>query len=168
LLELLIMRHAKSDWGAGLSSDFERPLAPRGTKAAKRMGKYLTKIEAIPDLILSSPAVRARTTAELANRAGRWNVPMDVVPSFYGGSCADVIEAIRTAGGSAERILVAGHEPTWSDLVSVLTGGSSVSMPTAAVACIGCNGSSWSGLGPGCAELLWHVTPRIIQPRSKG
>ena len=59
--ELLIMRHAKSDWGVGLASDRERPLAPRGVKAAKRMGKFLTKANAAPDLILSSPAVRART-----------------------------------------------------------------------------------------------------------
>jgi len=166
VIELLIMRHAKSDWGIGLSGDRERPLARRGTKAAKRMGKFLTGVEAVPGLILSSPAVRARTTAELANRAGKWGAPMEIVPSFYGGGCADVIEAIRTAGGLAERILVAGHEPTWSDLVSLLTGGSSVSMPTAAVACLRCDGTSWSRLAPGCAELQWLVTPRVVKPVS--
>lgn len=165
MIELLIMRHAKSDWGTGVSSDRERPLARRGTRAAKRMGKFLTGIEAVPDLILSSPAVRARTTADLANRAGRWDAPMEIVPSFYGGSCADVLEAIRTAGISAGRILVAGHEPTWSDLVSVLTGGGSVSMPTAAVACLRFDGTSWSRLGPGCAELQWLVNPRVIKSR---
>ena len=161
--ELLIMRHAKSDWGAGLSSDRERPLAPRGTKAAKWIGKFLTRIGAVPDLILSSPAVRAMTTAELANKSGRWNAPMEIVTPFYGGGWTDVVEGILAAGAGAERILVTGHEPTWSDLVSVLTGGSSVAMPTAAVACIALPGQGWSRLGPGCAELQWHVNPRMLK-----
>ena len=162
--ELLIMRHAKSDWGVGLASDRERPLAPRGVKTAKRMGKFLTKVGAAPDLILSSPAVRARTTAELANKSGKWTAPMEIVPSFYGGDWADVVDAVVAAGDSAERILVTGHEPTWSGLVSVLTGGSLIAMPTAAVACVAVIGSSWARLGPNCAELQWHVTPAMLKP----
>jgi phosphohistidine phosphatase len=161
--ELLIMRHAKSDWGVGLADDRERPLAPRGVKAAKRVGKFLTKVNAAPDLILSSPAVRARTTAELANKAGRWAAPMEIVPSFYGGGWSDVVEGVLAAGESAERILVTGHEPTWSALVSVLTGGSLVAMPTAAIACIAVIGNSWVRLGPNCAELQWHVTPTMLK-----
>ena len=161
--ELLIMRHAKSDWGAGLSSDRERPLAPRGVKAAKRMGRAITKIGAIPDLVLSSPAVRARSTAELASKAGRWGASVEIAPGFYGGMWRDVVEGVRNACGSSDRILVVGHEPTWSDLVSVLTGGSFVAMPTAAVACVAVAGRSWSKLGPDCAELQWHVTPRMIK-----
>lgn len=166
MLELLIMRHAKSDWGIGVGSDVERPLAPRGVKAAKRMGRFLAKIGATPDLVLSSPAVRARTTAELAKRSGRWNAPVEIESSFYGGSCAEVIDIIRSTGDSAGRVLVAGHEPTWSDLVSVLTGGGAVSMPTAAVACIRLDGDAWSRCGPGCGELEWLVTPKVIKPVS--
>ena len=162
--ELLIMRHAKSDWGVGLSSDQERPLASRGIKAAKRIGKFITKVEAAPDLILSSPAVRARTTAELANKAGKWGAPMEIVPSFYGGEWTDVVDGIMAAGNSAGRILITGHEPTWSDLVSILTGGGHVAMPTAALACISIRGNGWSKLGPNCAELQWHVTPRMLKP----
>ena len=164
MTELLIMRHAKSDWGAGLSSDQERPLSPRGVKAAKRMGEFITLVEAAPDLILSSPAVRARTTAELANTAGKWGARLEIVPSFYGGGWNDVVEGIMAEATSAERILVTGHEPTWSDLVSVLTGGGQVAMPTAALACVSLNGKSWSRLGPNCAELQWHVTPRMLKP----
>jgi phosphohistidine phosphatase len=157
------MRHAKSDWGVGLDSDRERPLARRGVKAAKRVGKALTRIGAVPDLILSSPAVRARTTAETANRAGRWNAPIEIVPSFYGGVWTDVVDGLLDHGGPAERILVAGHEPTWSALVAALTGGCLVAMPTAAVACVAVTGSSWARLGPNSAELQWHVTPRMLK-----
>lgn len=162
--ELLIMRHAKSDWGAGLSSDQERPLSPRGVKAAKRMGKFITKVGTVPDLILSSPAVRARTTAELANKAGKWAAPMEIVEAFYGGGLTDVLNGVAAYGSTADRILITGHEPTWSDLVSLLTGGSLVAMPTAAVACISVVGSTWTRLGANCAELQWHITPRMIKP----
>lgn len=162
--ELLIMRHAKSEWGAGLSSDHERPLSPRGVKAAKRMGKFITKVGTVPDLILSSPAVRARTTAELANKAGKWAAPMEIVEAFYGGGLTDVLNGVAAYGSTADRILITGHEPTWSDLVSLLTGGSLVAMPTAAVACISVVGSTWTRLGANCAELQWHITPRMIKP----
>lgn len=162
--ELLIMRHAKSEWGTGLSSDQERPLSPRGVKAAKRMGKFITKVGMMPDLILSSPAVRARTTAELANKAGKWAAPMEIVDAFYGGGLTDVLNGVAAYGSTADRILITGHEPTWSDLVSLLTGGGLVAMPTATVACVSLIGSNWSKLGPKSAELQWHVTPRMIKP----
>ena len=88
---------------------------------------------------------------------------MEIVPSFYGGGWTDVVEGVQSAGDSVERILVTGHEPTWSDLVSVLTGGSLVAMPTAAIACIAVIGNSWARLGPNCAELQWHVTPAMLK-----
>jgi phosphohistidine phosphatase len=157
------MRHAKSDWGAGLSSDVERPLAKRGVKAAKRMGRVLTSMDMAPELVLTSPAVRARTTAELASEAGEWGVPVDIVSSFYGGYWSDVVDGVTAADPSCERIMVVGHEPTWSDLVSVLSGGGQVAMVTAAVACLAINGKSWSRLGPDCAELQWLVTPRMLK-----
>jgi len=162
--DLLIMRHAKSDWGVGLASDRERPLARRGVKDAKRMGKAITKIGAAPDLILSSPAVRAQTTAEVAKKAGRWSAPIVIVPLFDGGSWTDVVDGILTSGADADRILVTGHEPTWSDLVSMLTGGSLFAMPTAAVACLSVIGPTWARLGANCAELQWHLTPAMIKP----
>ena len=167
--ELMALRHAKSSWGEGAMSDRERPLAGQldafrvRMEAAKRMGRMISKLDQVPDLVLSSPAVRALTTAELASKAGRWGREITVVPSFYGGSWTAVAEAVRDRGAGAERVLVVGHEPTWSELVSVLTGGSLVAMPTAGLSCLSILGPSWSGLGPGCAELLWHVTPRMIK-----
>ena len=161
--ELQIMRHAKSEWGVGLSSDQERPLAKQGLKDAKRVGRAITKMDAMPDLILSSPAVRARTTAEAAKKAGRWDAPIEIVSSFYGGDWSDVVEGVLSSGATADRILVAGHEPTWSDLVSVLTGGSLIAMPTAAVACISVIGPTWSRLGASCAELQWHISPKMLK-----
>jgi phosphohistidine phosphatase len=160
--ELLIMRHATAEWGMDVTSDRERPLSQRGVKDAKRAGRAISKIGAVPDLILSSPAVRARTTAEWAARAGRWKAPIEIVDVFYGGGWADVLNGVIAIAPKAERILVTGHEPTWSELVSVLTGGSLVAMPTAAVACVALANASWSSLAANCAELQWHLTPNVL------
>lgn len=162
-MELLVMRHAKSDWGSGADNDRERPLAPRGVKAARQMGLLLTRIDAAPDLVLSSPAVRARTTAELAAASGDWSAALEIVPGFYGGGWSDVVRGVVAARPAVERILVVGHEPTWSELVAVLSGGGRVAMPTAAVTCLVVDGDGWSRLGPGCAELQWHLTPRMVK-----
>jgi phosphohistidine phosphatase len=164
MIELLIMRHAKSDWGDGVGSDLERPLAPRGVKAAKRTGRLLSRLGAAPELILSSPALRARSTAERAAAGGGWPSSIAIVPEFYGGRCAEVMTAIASFETSVRRILVVGHEPTWSDLVTVLCGGGRVFMPTAAVACLALVGDGWSELGPGRAELMWLVNPRMLKP----
>jgi phosphohistidine phosphatase len=161
--QLLIMRHAKSDWGSEVSGDRDRTLAPRGVKAAKRMGRFLTRIGAVPDLVLSSPAVRALATARVAAEAGKWNAPIEVEPLFYGGGWTDVVSGVVSRGTGNDRILVVGHEPTWSDLVAVLSGGGQVAMPTAAVSNLEILGRAWDKLGPGCAELQWHVTPRMLK-----
>ena len=73
--ELLLMRHAKSDWGSGDEDDRARPLAERGRKAARRLGRFLTAAGQVPALVLSSPAVRALETARLAVAAGGWSCP---------------------------------------------------------------------------------------------
>lgn len=164
MTELIVMRHAKSDWGSAASSDRDRPLAPRGVKAARRMGRFLTAVGSAPDIVLSSPAVRARTTVELAAEAGGWTVPIEIVDAFYGGVWSDVADGVRHLAGDAGRVLVAGHEPTWSDLVSVLVGGAAVAMPTAAAACIDVGHRDWAGIGPNTGELRWLVTPRMLKP----
>ncbi|MFV2074362.1 MAG: histidine phosphatase family protein, partial [Thermoanaerobaculales bacterium] len=91
---LLVMRHAKSDWNAGFSDDHERPLAPRGVKAARRMGRFLTDVEVSPQLVITSTAVRARTTVELATKAGGWSCPIVANPDFYASDPARVLEVV--------------------------------------------------------------------------
>ena len=88
--ELILLRHAKSDWGAGFVTDRDRPLARRGEKAAYAMGRALTLAGKMPDLVISSPAVRAETTARLAAQAGEWPARIDLDERLYGASPVDV------------------------------------------------------------------------------
>jgi phosphohistidine phosphatase len=159
---LLVMRHAKSDWGEGADTDHERPLAPRGVKAARRMGRLLRESGAIPDLVLSSTAVRALTTAELAAKAGAWKCPIVAENALYASDPDRVLEVVARVDDGVRRLLIAGHEPTSSELVRRLTGGV-VRMPTAAVACLDLADGGWAELGPGRCTLRWLVTPKMLE-----
>lgn len=160
---LLVMRHAKSDWGAASNSDHDRVLASRGIKAARRVGRFLTDSGTIPDLVLSSTAVRAITTAELAAEAGEWGCEIVTSRDLYASDPERVIDAIRETRNGVHRLLIAGHEPTWSSLVTWLLGGGRVGMPTAAVACLDMLDGDWIDLAPATCELRWLVTPKSLK-----
>ena len=160
---LLVMRHAKSDWGVASSDDHERTLAPRGIKAARRMGRFLADARVSPQLVITSTAVRARTTVELATEAGNWDCPIVTTPEFYASDFERVLDVIAGTEPEVERVLVAGHEPTWSGLVSLLVGGARVGMSTGAVACLDLPVGGWATIGPSACELRWLVTPRMLK-----
>ncbi len=160
---LLVMRHAKSDWGVASGGDHERVLARRGMKAARKIGRFLTESETTPDLVLSSTAVRALTTVELAAEAGEWGCKIVTSRDLYTGDPETVLEVIREIDNSVDRLLIAGHEPTWSTLVGWLIGGGGVQMPTAAVACLDLPEGGWIDLAPASCELRWLVTPKTLK-----
>ena len=160
---LLVMRHAKSDWGAASDSDHDRVLARRGIKAAREVGRFLTDSGIIPDLVLSSTAVRALTTAKLAEEAGEWGCDIVTSRDLYASDPGCVLDMIRETGTGVQRLLIAGHEPTWSTLVGWLIGGGRVRMPTAAVACLDLPRGDWIDLAPATCELRWLVTPKTLK-----
>ena len=149
------MRHAKSEHPPAVP-DRDRPLSDRGHRSALAVGRAITAYGAVPTTILSSPAVRARTTVELARRAGGWQAPIEIVDGLYGGGVGTVL---RILAGASGRTLVVGHEPTWSMTVETLIGGGSVAMVTAAVACVETAGAP----EPGSGLLRWMIHPRLLE-----
>ena len=160
---LLVMRHAKSDWGATFQSDHDRPLARRGIKAARRIGRFLTDADMAPDLIISSTATRALSTARLATEAGEWTCEIVTTDDLYASSPERVLEVVGGVENSFERLLITGHEPIWSSLVTWLIGGGRVRMPTAAVACLDLPHGDWGDLAPASCELRWFITPKMLK-----
>ena len=160
---LLVMRHAKSDWGATFQSDHDRPLARRGIKAARRIGRFLTDADMAPDLIISSTATRALSTATLATEAGEWTCEIVTTNDLYASSPERVLEVVGGVENSVERLLITGHEPIWSSLVTWLIGGGRVRMPTAAVACLDLPHGDWGDLAPASCELRWFITPKMLK-----
>lgn len=143
MIELLVLRHAKSDWDANYRGDHERPLSKRGEKAARAMGRLLARPRIAPNVAVASTAVRARTTAsrvlnEIA-KAGLEAPSLQLDESLYGAGVDQWLDAAARAlsavGRDHGRVLVASHEPTCSGVVQSLTG-ARVRFPTGAVAWI--------------------------------
>jgi phosphohistidine phosphatase len=160
---LMLLRHGKSDWNVDYDGDHDRPLAPRGIKAAGLIGRYLTAIEQVPDAVLSSSAVRARETVRLAVEAGGWDVSVETTGELYAASPDEVLERVRRFDNAADSLLLAGHEPTWSMLAGALVGDANVRFPTAALARIDLPVSDWSDVAFGRGILTWHVTPKLLK-----
>lgn len=159
---LLLFRHAKSDWNTAVESDHARPLAKRGVVAARVMGQVLTASGQVPDLVVTSLAVRARTTVELACAAGKWTCPVETSDALYDADAASVLQEIRGLPNNATTVLLAGHEPVWSELASFLIGGGTLRFPTAALARIDLDVESWGAVTFDRGELVWLLQPKFF------
>lgn len=166
---VLILRHAKSDWGIPGQADFERPLAKRGLEDAPRMGEVLARFDSTPDKILASPAQRAKQTAQLVAEACGYRKAIQWEESFYGGGSEDMIAALQQLPASVERALLVGHNPTLEETVALLcspqSGGESwaIKIPTAGLVCINFDIADWRELEPGEGVLQWFVIPKLVK-----
>lgn len=157
---LMLLRHAKSDWKADYGHDRERPLNKRGVRSARAVGRFVERYGLAPDLVLTSPAVRAATTADLASEAGSWKSKIVTVPELYGAEPNRVLSVVRGIN-DAERVMVVGHEPTMSGFVGRMTG-SNLRVPTGALASLRLFYSRWADLGWGTAEVELYIRPRLL------
>lgn len=155
---LLLMRHAKSDWEADYEGDHERPLNERGIESARVMGRVLSDEALNPDLIIASTAVRARTTAELAAESGGWDCEIQLDQRLYNTGTDGVVQ-VAGAAPAVDRLMLVGHQPTWSILVTVLTGEQTI-IKTATVAVIEFGIERWDEIAAERGELN-----RVIYPR---
>ncbi|MCH8983982.1 MAG: histidine phosphatase family protein [Acidobacteria bacterium] len=157
---LLLMRHGKSDWGADYQADHERPLNERGVRSSRLMGRLLAGRKMAPQHVISSSALRARTTAELAIEAGGWDCPLVLDTGLYGSGVAGVL-AIAAAAPDVARLAIIGHQPTWSMTVGEIVG-SRVEMKTASVAVVELTIDSWSELPDAGGSLIDLINPRTF------
>lgn len=155
---LLVMRHAKSDWEADYGADHERPLNERGVRSARVMGRVLADEGLVPDLIVSSTAMRARSTATLAMEAGGWGSELRLESSLYGSGVEAAIE-VAAAAPDVARLMMVGHQPTWSTLVRALTG-ETAEIKTGTVAVIGLEVDRWARVETGAGRLVSVYQPR--------
>jgi phosphohistidine phosphatase len=158
---LLLLRHAKSDWGDSSLRDFDRPLAPRGQRDAPRIGKALRKRGTLPDLIISSPAARARATVEAVMQTARLANEIEFDEAVYGASSAELMKLIRHLPERSACTLLVGHNPGFADLLGRLTG-SHERMPTAALACIEFDIDHWEAVEDKKGRLVWLLSPKQL------
>ena len=158
---IIIFRHGKSDWNAVYSKDHDRPLSKRGVDASKKMGILLKKKDQIPDIVISSSAVRAKTTAELAIKAGNWSSNFYVNEKIYGRSSDFLLQLAKLIDDKHKNICFVGHEPTCSSFISLSTF-HSARFKTASMAKINFSSNSWSEITFGKGKLEWFISPKEI------
>jgi phosphohistidine phosphatase len=144
---LFLVRHAKSSRDDPTLPDRERPLDDRGRLDAPRMGKRLSKRDAKPDLIMSSPALRALTTAQLfADQIGYERERIVIDDRLYARSAADLLDVIRTLDTKLDCVMMFGHNPEFTDLAHQLSS-EITDMPTCSVVEFRFAAKAWSDVG---------------------
>jgi phosphohistidine phosphatase len=162
-----LLRHAKSSWEDLSLADDERPLAPRGRKAAKRMARHLRHDAIRPDLVLCSTALRAKQTLERIEPA-LGGAPTRVEPGLYAASAETLLTRLRRLPDDVVSVMVIAHNPGLRDLASMLASGGRAlprlraKYPTCALATLDIDSETWPKLQPGEAELVNLVTPGDI------
>jgi len=166
--ELLILRHAKSDWSAGNVGDFKRPLAKRGKKDAPRVGAWLYREGLVPDLVISSPAQRARQTAEKVCKSMDYKKKkIQWHAEVYGADVRDLLRLLERCPPTARIVLLVGHNPGLEELVLYLAGdepdrqADGKLLPAATLARLEMP-DDWSALASDCAQLTTITRPRNL------
>lgn len=139
---LLLLRHAKSSWKDSALADFERPLNDRGRKAAELVGNFIAKQNVTIDLVISSPAVRARQTIDLVLRASKRKPELRFDQRVYEASPARLLEITSQIEDDRKSVLLVGHNPGMEELLTLLVGVEH-HMPTASLAKIVLSGKKW-------------------------
>jgi phosphohistidine phosphatase len=128
---LILIRHAKSSWKENNISDFKRPLNKRGERDAPFMGKLLKNKNIIPDLVISSPAVRAHQTAEIiCEEAGIEKNKLHFDEDIYHANHDDILEVINSVEDDVNTLMIFGHNPGLTNLSNYLTGEYIDNIPT--------------------------------------
>ena len=119
---LYLLRHAKSSWDDPTLADHDRPLAPRGRRAAKVIAEHLGREGIAPELVLCSPSRRTRQTlTRIAPGLGK-SADVQIKPELYAASAADLLEVLHEVPDEVESVMLIGHNPGIQDLALSLAG----------------------------------------------
>ena len=163
---VILFRHGKSDWNASYGTDHDRPLNSRGIKAAKKMGQYLLEKDQVPDLIISSTALRAKTTAQLAIESANWQSKLMFERGIYGGSPEYLLGLIHSQDDQYTSLCLVGHEPNFSSFIAQATGNGYLDFTTANMAKINFNADLWIKVQFLNGKLEWHQQPKnLMKPK---
>jgi phosphohistidine phosphatase len=170
MLTLSLLRHAKSSWDDPALEDFDRPLAKRGAAAAPRMGAYMAAQGLIPDLILCSPAVRARQTLDLVLPHLTGGPTVFFEDAFYLAAPSVLLARIQKIEVKVNHALIVGHDPGIQGLALSLSHSGkaealkalAAKFPTAGLAVIRFKGGDWAKVARGSGRLDLFVTPKLL------
>ena len=170
MLTLSLLRHAKAGSDIPGLRDIDRPLAPRGRRAAPLMGRFIAEHHLEPDLILCSASKRTRQTLDLvvSELSGRPEVILD--EDLYIAEPERILEVLRAKADTTKRVMVIGHNPGLQELALLLEGAGRSSdvaairgkFPTAGLVVLNFSAKSWTEATPGTGILRLYMTPRRL------
>ena len=158
---LILVRHAKSSWKNTDLTDRERPLNDRGKRDAPFMGKLLRERGEKPDVIISSPATRATTTARFIAREVKYHTS-DIINSepLYAGTMDDVLDVIHRIENSFTTAMIVSHNPAITLCSSLVTGSNIENMPTCGIVCVDFSLTEWKDVRRGNGKLRYLEYPK--------
>ncbi len=152
---LLLLRHAKSSWKDKGLKDFDRPLKEKGEVAAKLIGKMLYHSAIVPDVVLSSPAKRARETAEIVTKHGKFPGKIQYLDDLYMGEPRDYIRALREMPEEVGSVMLVGHNPGMEIFLQMLEGNIN-DLSTSTLAMLELDLTNWSNINSSTTGKLIH------------
>ncbi|MES0882641.1 SixA phosphatase family protein [Roseibium sp. SCP14] len=169
-MRLLLLRHAKSDWGDPSLADIDRPLNRRGKSAAVEMSRYMKTERLLPNRILCSTSQRTRETLAKLLPYLQQETQILLLSDLYRQSEDDYTDLIRKHGSRAQNLMIIGHNPATEETAFALAGTGNadamndlqVKYPTAALSVIDFDISDWSDLKPKTGHLERFVKPRDL------
>ncbi|MCZ4244318.1 SixA phosphatase family protein [Pedobacter punctiformis] len=157
--QLLLVRHGKSDWGTAAQTDFERPLNKRGKENAPEMAERLLKRGFKFDLMVSSPAKRALTTAKYFAEAYQTeNIKLE--KSIYEANTTTLLKIVNEFDDATDTIIMFGHNPGFTDFVNELSEANIYNIPTAGMVLISFPFESWKMVSRGTGEMIFFDYPK--------
>ncbi|OAQ42154.1 histidine phosphatase family protein [Pedobacter psychrophilus] len=161
--QLLIVRHAKSDWNDASLSDFNRPLNVRGLKDAPIIGDKLLKNSFHPDLVISSTALRAISTCKLVcKQLGIDKSKIETNSNIYEASHQQLLKVINTIDNDFEKVAMFGHNNGVTDLTVYLTDADIFNIPTSGMVLISFPFDDWKMVSKGTGKVVLYEYPKNI------
>lgn len=158
---LLLVRHAKSSWNDIDISDIDRPLKRSGVKDAITVSEKLRTLKISPDLLITSPAVRAMTTALIFARTLRYHFNRIVINEIaYDFSKDALLPLLRNVDDKYDIVMLVGHDPALTYLINDLTGKSFEKIPTSSVVKLNFRVKHWSKITPKNGKLVFMESPK--------
>lgn len=167
---ILLLRHAKSAWDEPGLEDYDRPLAPRGRRAAAVMGVYIRDEDLVPDLVLCSGARRAQETWETAAHELPQAPAVEHDPALYMVTAERLLKRLKTLPATVKTVLVVGHEGGVDVLARRLVNDGAAPLrrrlgekfPTAALAVVAVELDDWSTLAEKSGSLTRFAAPKDL------
>ena len=157
--QLLLVRHGKSDWGDANLRDFDRPLNKRGLENAPEMAERLLNRNFKFDLMVSSPAKRAKSTAKFFAEAYQFdNIRYEEL--IYEANTTALLKVINDLDDDAETVIMFGHNPGFTDLANELSDAELYNIPTAGMVLMSFPFDSWKMVSRGTGEMFFFDNPK--------